>query len=77
MFKDGVQGAMSQATLQCQTSLLENVGHHIMNYLAIISSLQLEVTCINTGDKMNSNKHIAISLICTKSSLYNISIGSS
>lgn len=66
---------MSQATLQCQTSLLENIEHNIMNYLAIISSLQLEVTCINTGGEMNSIKHIAISLICTKSSLYNISIG--
>lgn len=46
-FQDVVQGAKSQATLSCQTSLLESIERHIRNYLAIISTLQLEVTRTN------------------------------
>lgn len=42
VFQDVVQGAKSQATLSCQTSLLESIERHISNYQAIISRLQIE-----------------------------------
>ncbi|XP_074496353.1 thrombopoietin-like isoform X2 [Sebastes fasciatus] len=42
VFRDGVQGARNQTTLDCQTSLLEKLGHHIANYLAIVNRLQIQ-----------------------------------
>lgn len=48
-FQDVVQGAKSQATLSCQTLLLESIERHIRNYLAIISRLQIEVASTNTA----------------------------
>lgn len=42
MFRDGVQGARNQTTLDCKTSLLEKLGHHIANYLAIVNRLQIQ-----------------------------------
>ncbi|XP_078023489.1 uncharacterized protein LOC144462773 isoform X3 [Epinephelus lanceolatus] len=43
VFQDGVQGAKDQTTSGCLTSLLEKLEHHITNYLAIVSSVQIQV----------------------------------
>lgn len=53
VFQDVVQGAKSQATLSCQTSLLESIERHISNYLAIIGRLQIEVA----STKMPAGKY--------------------
>ncbi|XP_034557334.1 uncharacterized protein LOC117825544 [Notolabrus celidotus] len=42
VFRDGVHGAANQTTLQCQTSLLERLGHHVTNYVGLVSSLQIQ-----------------------------------
>ncbi|XP_068173987.1 thrombopoietin isoform X2 [Antennarius striatus] len=42
MFQDGVLRVMNETRLQCQTSRLREVGHHISNYLAIVSRLQIQ-----------------------------------
>lgn len=49
MIQDGVQGTMNQTTLHCQTPLLERLGHHITNYLAIINRLQIQVMHMNVN----------------------------
>ncbi|XP_065816829.1 thrombopoietin-like isoform X3 [Labrus bergylta] len=42
VLQDGVQRATSQTTLQCQASLLERLGHHVTNYVGLVSSLQIQ-----------------------------------
>lgn len=56
-FQDVVQGAKSQATLSCQTLLLESIERHIRNYLAIIGRLQIEVA--STVIKESFDSHFA------------------
>ncbi|XP_040902649.1 uncharacterized protein LOC121187460 isoform X2 [Toxotes jaculatrix] len=47
VFRDGVQGAKLNATLQCQTSLLEKLEHHTENYLRIVNRLQIQKDTIS------------------------------
>ncbi|CAJ1066104.1 uncharacterized protein LOC117825544 [Xyrichtys novacula] len=42
VFQDGVHGARSQSTLQCQTSLLERLERHITNYVGLVDSLPMQ-----------------------------------
>lgn len=42
VFEDGVHMEMNQTTSQCQTSLLERIGHRVTNYVALVNSLHLQ-----------------------------------
>lgn len=42
VFEVGVHEEINQTTLECQTSLLKRLGHHITNLVGIVNSLQIQ-----------------------------------
>ncbi|XP_078023488.1 uncharacterized protein LOC144462773 isoform X2 [Epinephelus lanceolatus] len=55
VFQDGVQGAKDQTTSGCLTSLLEKLEHHITNYLAIVSSVQIQDDTVTPSQSAAQN----------------------
>lgn len=55
VFQGGVQGAKDQTTSGCLTSLLEKLEHHITNYLAIVSSVQIQDDTVTPSQSAAQN----------------------